>query len=368
LNKNIKREIKIIMVYLTIMNSNKIRRENGFCNFEDIDIINKDILTIVNKINNTNFTILDFNNPIIYNTKVTYINYSNPYGWATYPLFYAYNELMNYISNKFKRGEIKNNFLTKVEEILIEPNSRHRVYAPNIYDKYTAANPVIDNSDMAYETVYNYLSYKYVLNRFGMMYEYNPRIMVFHKDINGYLDTYILTAGFDPYKCIGYFSLAEKFDARDISLPYDKYFSLFRILRYKLGALSPSMSLQYDTNVVLTSLKNSKLKNYQSCLDYVKRKYDFENLSKHADYNNIDTDEESVHIISNAKPGVYQLFTDKYDKKYTFNAFTHVPNVRMDYNYYKDQYNLIQIIEKEERLSKMKNNTTKKKENIIEKK
>ena len=145
------------MVFFRMMNSNKIRRENGYCKLEDINIINKDILTIVNKLNGTNFTVLDMSNPIIANTPVTYISCDNIYGWGIYPLYMAYNDLYYYILTKSNTGLVTNNFLTKVEEISIEPSSRHRVYAYLDNDRYSLANIVLDNSDVGYEIVYNYL-------------------------------------------------------------------------------------------------------------------------------------------------------------------------------------------------------------------
>lgn len=337
------------MIFLNVMNNNKIRKDYGYCSLEDPDIINKDILTIINKVNNTNFTTIDFNNPIIANMWVEYISCDNVYGWAMYPLYMAYNELMWYVSSKVISGELHSNFLTKTEEIIIEPNSRHRVYAWMEKSRYSAANPVTDNSEVGYETVYNYISYKYCTDCAAMMRDYNPRTMIFHAERpDGTLSNYILTAGFNPYKCAGYFSSIDHYKdyhAFDPSLPEFKSFGLYSILRYKLGALSPSITLADDSNVVLTSGRNTKLKYYESCMEYVKR-FDFENLGKKFNeicdvYSNIEIDEDYVSIITNAKPGVLQEFIDNEGKTHYYNTFTHVPNVRIDFHYFEDQETLI---------------------------
>lgn len=343
------------MVFFRMMNSNKIRRENGYCKLEDIDIINKDILTIVNKLNGTNFAILDMSNPIIANTPVTYISCDNIYGWGIYPLYMAYNDLYYYMLTKSNAGLVTNNFLSKVEEITIEPSSRHRVYAYLDNDRYSLANIVLDNSDVGYEIVYNYLAYVYSLYSIEMMVTHNPRIMVFHSDIDGYLYNYILTAGFNPYLCSSYFSSSKRdsFNASENNeLPSLRSFRLFALLRRKLGVNSPSMTAAADENVVLDSVKNNKIRDMLSCIDYVKNRFEFENLGKYPSYDDYEVDQENLNIIKNSKPGVLQVFVDKDGKTKYLNSFTHMQNVRMDYRYFDAESHLVAEAKQAELMSK----------------
>ena len=101
------------MVHLRIMNSDGVRRDNGFCRMTDPDIINKDILSIINNLYKKDYKILDFNDPFIQSIKVEYYSCDYPYGWGLYPLYWAYTDMMNYIGYKYSQGLITNNFLTK---------------------------------------------------------------------------------------------------------------------------------------------------------------------------------------------------------------------------------------------------------------
>jgi hypothetical protein len=196
---------------------------------------------------------------------------------------------------------------------------------------------------MGYDILTDYLASKYGLGCYQLMYEFNPRIMIFQKDENDCLDNYILSAGFDPYKCISYFCPNEMFEIKDLNLPYTRCYAMNSILRYKLGKHTPVLYGGAETTVDVERGMNYNLSTIKKCLEYLHR-YDFCNLKKTIEYD-MQQDQEIVNRMANMKPGVYQVFIDKDGYKHNFSSLTHTPNVRMDYKFYRCQNALIKETE-----------------------
>ena len=332
------------MLFYINYNNNSIRKKYGFTEFNNPNILESDILTILNKIFNNQFTFLDFNNPIIKNYYVQYINADNPEGWGLYPLEIVYNDMVNCIKNM----NLTNNYIVKLESIGVEYASRYRCYYnPREGDRLNILDPKTEwNADIAYEILYYYLSQWHCVSYKRMMND-NRRILIFHtEDSSKNVTHYILSIGFNQYSNsnIDYFSSAEVTNDLSRYTTYQRSCILNYALKVKLGPNNPTFGNYQALTVVSEYNKSSYYRGLPRCKEFID-KLDLNKTGRgiydgNYKYENFIPNQEYINICNNSKPATMFKYINYNNNTFWYNKYSHVDR-RIDFAYFRKENTII---------------------------